>query len=286
MRRVVALLSFVGLAARALAGAEATDRLRLIPPLDAASRARLVRHALDQIEPLSLDFFRAGAWRSSDGTILRYRILEPEAVEPGRTYPLVVFFHGSGSIGNDNRTQLGVYGKSWLTEEVRRRFPAFVLAPQFASRSVQYRKGDASGDLRSEPTAQLRAAMELVDTIAGAKPIDTSRIYAVGFSMGASSVWNALLLRPERFAAAVAVAGVPNPDAFGAVRATHLLIVHGDRDDENAFAASMNAFRRLDTPNVEFWRYEGRTHEFPIELLVHPELQEWLSRFQRAKDGH
>ena len=48
--------------------------------------------------------------------------------------------------------------------------------------------------------------------------------------MGASTVWNAVGLRPGLFAAAIPVAGVPNPELADAVAQTPLWIVHGNAD--------------------------------------------------------
>ena len=46
--------------------------------------------------------FDAGTFTASDGTVLPYRVLRPSRLQEGRSYPLVVQFHGSGGIGTDN----------------------------------------------------------------------------------------------------------------------------------------------------------------------------------------
>lgn len=40
------------------------------------------------------------------GDTLRYRLLEPETLEPGAKYPLILFLHGAGERGTDNEKQL------------------------------------------------------------------------------------------------------------------------------------------------------------------------------------
>ena len=37
---------------------------------------------------------------------LKYRFLSPQKVEADQTYPLLIFLHGAGERGNDNRRQL------------------------------------------------------------------------------------------------------------------------------------------------------------------------------------
>ena len=43
---------------------------------------------------------------SSQGDSLQYCLLRPEVEKPGEKYPLVLFLHGAGERGNDNRKQL------------------------------------------------------------------------------------------------------------------------------------------------------------------------------------
>src|SRR5262245_15765189 len=40
------------------------------------------------------------------GRKLPYRLLTPAKVEPGKTYPLVLFFHAHGQGGTDNKQQI------------------------------------------------------------------------------------------------------------------------------------------------------------------------------------
>ena len=50
--------------------------------------------------------FKALEFTASSGKTLRYQLLEPGAVEPGRKVPLAIFLHGTGERGSDNRRQL------------------------------------------------------------------------------------------------------------------------------------------------------------------------------------
>ncbi|EPH21257.1 hypothetical protein HMPREF1181_00839 [Bacteroides stercoris CC31F] len=51
---------------------------------------------------------------SSQGDSLQYCLLRPEVEKPGEKYPLVLFLHGAGERGNDNRKQLKHGGKCGL----------------------------------------------------------------------------------------------------------------------------------------------------------------------------
>ena len=53
---------------------------------------------------------------SDRGDTLRYRLLEPETLEPGAKYPLVLFLHGAGERGTDNEKQLKHGAQMWLRQ--------------------------------------------------------------------------------------------------------------------------------------------------------------------------
>ena len=211
--------------------------------------------------------YAAGTF-TRDGITMQYRLLSPPHVVAGRRHPLLVIFHGSGAIGTDNTAQLGPLAKSWATAERRAHYPAYVLIPQFSTRSAEYANGS------SHATPALHTALALVEQMKRELPVD--RVYAIGWSMGGSAVWNALALKPGLFSRAAVVAGVPNRDALTQLGDTHLLLVHGDADTENPYAAARAAYEAADPSRVEFWRYEGLAHEFPQDLIATPRLAEWL----------
>jgi predicted peptidase len=228
----------------------------------------------------SVEAFSAERFTGTNGITIGYRLLPPPEVRPGERYPLVLSLHGSGEIGEDNAAQLRPFERSWALPEVRRRFPAYVLVPQFPGRSASYHDDPGDGLRASHADPPLGAAMELVDSMAGKLPIDERRVYVVGFSMGGSTTWNALLLRPGRFAAAVPIAGVP-PDRALAPRlaAANLLLVHGLKDTENppeptrAMAAALEA---AGARRVRLREYDGLGHQVPPEMMAGMEWREWL----------
>ena len=50
--------------------------------------------------------FDAKIFKSAKGKFLNYRIHLPENLDPKKEYPFVLFFHGAGERGNDNKKQL------------------------------------------------------------------------------------------------------------------------------------------------------------------------------------
>ena len=76
------------------------------------------------------DKFAKAEFKNKDGQRLLYRFLKPAALEAGKKYPVVIFFHGAGERGDDNEKTLIHGAKAFATEEFRAKFPCFVVVPQ------------------------------------------------------------------------------------------------------------------------------------------------------------
>ena len=63
--------------------------------------------------------YSAATWKSPTGGAFLYRHASPAKMEKGKKYPLLVFFHGAGGRGNDNKGQLvDAGGMEPLTRQV------------------------------------------------------------------------------------------------------------------------------------------------------------------------
>src|SRR5665213_1560418 len=65
-----------------------------------------------------------------------YRVLLPLNFNPHKKYPLILFLHGSGERGNDNEKQLVHGGSLFLTDSIRKIYPAIVVFPQCPNEST------------------------------------------------------------------------------------------------------------------------------------------------------
>ena len=223
--------------------------------------------------------FAAGEFTGSDDVKLVYRLLSPAPLDPRKRYPLVLVLHGANGVGNDNRKQLGGFNSSWARPEIMRQFPAYILVPQFPNRTATYAYS-ADGLPSSAPGESVDTALELLDHILATEQVDRRRVYVIGVSMGASTAWNALLLRPKVFAAAMPVAGIPPArDTASHFNGTSLLIVHGNRDIVNPIAADRAMYAALQSvpgASVRFREYEGLDHQVPPDMLASNWWREWL----------
>lgn len=256
----------------------------LLAACTAPAGVRIVRDAppLDRTlaAAITADDFSAGRFTASDGTVLPYRLLAPASVQPGRRYPLVVQFHGSAAIGGDNRAQIDrdLAARAWAIPAVRTRHPAFVLVPQFPVRSANY--DDPATPNVAFTGAPLRAALELVDSIAARDAVDAQRIYASGFSMGGSTTMLALLARPDLFAAAMTMGAIaPDRAEAAKLKTTPLLMLHGDADTENPIGSDREmvaAIRAAGGKRAWLREYAGLAHQPPGDAVPGDWWRDWL----------
>ncbi|RBL92417.1 carboxylesterase family protein [Chitinophaga flava] len=212
---------------------------------------------------------------------IKYRLLTPLSVGRNKRYPLVLVLHGSGAVGTDNISQLGILAKMWAMQDIRKDYPAYVVAPQFPERSSNYVMDSIRGMLVSVPGPNTNTVLQLIDSLKQVLSVDTNRIYVIGFSMGASSVYNSIGLRPGLFAAGVAVSGIPDFNHLPVLASTPLWTIHGNADHENPFRTDSLLQQTLRGSRQRFWEADQLGHEIYSELYTTAILPAWLFSQQR-----
>lgn len=235
---------------------------------------------LDAVKAVDTGLFGRGSYAGKDGYRLQYRLLKPAILRPGTRYPLVIVYHGSGAVGTDNTAQLGLLAKLWAAPHIRNRFPAYVLVPQFPERSSNYEPDPARQVLSSHPQRGVETSLQLIDSLKKAGlSIDPKRIYAMGFSMGASTVVNALAMRPHLFAAGIAYAGIPAFADEKKLLHQALWLIHGNADTENPYVSDSLFYREMmgkGAKKLSFWQLDGVAHEVLPQLIVSVLFPDWL----------
>ena len=163
---------------------------------------------------VSVDDFVALSYRDDHGHALPARLFVPRATEPGQKYPLVLFLHGAGGRGTDNRAQLTDQAAPLVFVQPgnQRKWPVFMAAPQCPpdQQWVDMPWGAATGKGKrpAKPTWPLAAAMGLVEQLLRDYPaIDPHRVFVTGMSMGGAGTWDAVVRHPGQWKAAVIVCG-------------------------------------------------------------------------------
>lgn len=187
-------------------------------------------------------------------------------------------YHGSGVIGTDNASQLGLVQKLFASPDNQEKYPSYVLAIQFPTRSSDYKRDTVRNVLYSTSRPCLHAVMKMIDNFKLNPSIDSTRIYAGGFSMGGSTVINSLAARPDLFAAGISITGIPQFDKMHALSKIHIWLIHGMDDTENPIHSD-DQFYRETKRRIRFWKLEGINHNnvFTMQLLGEA-LPAWLFR--------
>jgi predicted peptidase len=194
-------------------------------------------------------------------TKINYRFLKPKKVKSNKKYPLVVIFHGSGAIGTDNLKQLQALPKLWAQPEIRDKYPAYVIAIQFPTRSSNYSLDSSRNVLTSKSEPCLETVFQLIDSLKTDFQIDKKRIYAMGYSMGGSTTINALSLRPDLFAAGISFAGIPQFDTIDVLKNKPMWLIHGNKDTENTIDSDVQFYNELgENSKTLFWELDNTDH--------------------------
>ena len=212
-----------------------------------------------------------------------YRLLKPKNNSNNQKYPLVITFHNSSRIGNDNENQLEPFAKIWLRPEIYNKYQCYVIAPQFSKRSSNYEK-NIDGIQISKPSKDVFALLELIKNVEKEYPnIDKNRVYLIGYSMGASTAQNLLNIAPNKFSATVSVAAIPDFSHLKKLSKKNIWLIHGEKDDENPYMGSLELFNKLFlNKNLIFTTFSNLNHNnIVIPFLITEEIPKWL--FEKHK---
>ena len=184
---------------------------------------------VDDLQPRTFD--------AGGGHTLPYRIFVPAGYDATKKYPLVLFLHGAGGRGTDNRRQITDQAAPlvFIQPANQAKWPVFMVAPQCPpdQQWVAMPWGEASGKGKrpAEPTWPMAAAVALIDTLAAAYPgIDTSRLFVTGMSMGGYGTFDSAARWPKKWKAAVPICGGYDETQIGPFLSLPLWAFHAEDD--------------------------------------------------------
>lgn len=216
-----------------------------------------------------------------DGKKLFYRYHEPKKFESGKKYPLVILLHGAGERGYNNWSQLKHGASNILDFAERNGEEIFFVAGQvpFNGRWVD-RPGQAqSPKAKQVPDAKLPLALALADQLIKDKPVDVARVYVTGLSMGGHGTWQALLTRPDFFAAAIPICGWGDVSQAAKLKDVPIWCFHGDQDPAVAVRCSRDmvaAIKAAGGTKVQYREYPGVGHDSWTATYRDDSVLKWL----------
>ncbi len=231
-----------------------------------------------------LEGFQPFTYTTAAGKTLPYRLYVPAGYDSARSYPLVLFLHGGGSRGDNNRAQItrgSLAGTHiWTRPANQAEFPCFVLAPQCPREEMW---GDPSTE---ELAPNLSIVLEIIGHLQTRYNLDRSRYYITGQSMGAIGTFAMITQRPGIFAAAVPVCGFANLGALRAMEDLPIWVFHGAADSVVTVSTSRSAVWVLKRSgkSPRYTEYEDVGHPSWNYAYREPELLPWLFSQRRGKD--
>jgi predicted esterase len=221
------------------------------------------------------------------GAPYRFRVWLPPHYTPMRSWPVILFLHGSGERGEDNLRQLTV-GLPKVLEAWPWRYPAVVVLPQCPLGE------EWVGPIERQALAALDAAILEFHG-------DRRRLCVTGISMGGSGAWY-LARHPHRFAAVLPVSGeivaeasdpFPNPspevekilqsrDPFATlakrIGATPVWVFHGSDDTVIAVEQSRRMVAALHSAggSVRYDELRGAGHVIWDDVYSSRRVAKWL----------
>ncbi len=233
-------------------------------------------------ENSSIADFEELSYTAENGTTLLYRLRRGS----GDNQPLVIWMHGSGECGTDNRIHItanrGATAFAEYTDD------AYVIAAQYpASYSTPFLEGE-----EEVMVDWLEAYTELIENMAADGEIDENRIYLTGASMGGGLVFRYMTDYPDLFAGVVAMCsrGTINEDLSVLEKVVDLPIwlFHADSDFVNPSQNSKEVYDKLvelGSENVKLTIFSdedleelniGFSHAIWTAVLNDMEMMDWL----------
>jgi predicted peptidase len=220
----------------------------------------------------NVDGFVARVFRGR-GETMPYRLFIPAGYDKRQKYPLVMWLHGAGGAGTDNRRQIAedqIPGThTWTTAANQAAHPSFVLAPQSPGVWVE--------DLAKFGN-ETRLAIAVLESVKTEFSIDPRRVYVTGQSNGGYGAWNAITFRPELFAAAIPLCGGGDPRRASVLATIPIWAFHGDKDSVIPVQGSRDMIAAITKAggHPRYTEYKGMDHDIWTRAFKEPGLVDWL----------
>lgn len=220
---------------------------------------------------------------SIDGTFFRhkkngqeYRLFgKKELLESGEKYPLVVYLHGHNRVLMEENPPWE--GSFFTTEKNFSERPCFIYLPQ-CPKPQSWMKNE-----------NLESALKNMDDIIEHLPIDTNRIYLIGFSMGSHATFETLEKHSDTFAAAVPFGGWGDTGKIRKYKHVPVWLFHGEQDKAISHVKSQEMYEAMQKADfeVKYTKFPEKPHVIIKEVFTKPSLHSWLfshSKQNKKKD--
>ena len=183
-----------------------------------------------------------------------------------KSWPLVLFLHGSGESGSD-LAKVKTHGPPKLVE-TNGPFPFILVSPQSSGRGW-------NPDVLNA----------LLDSVIKRYRVDKDRVYLTGLSMGGYGTWSLAAAHPEKFAALAPICGGGNPADAAKLARLPIWVFHGGKDTTVPLKRSEEMVEALKAAggNPKFTVYPEAGHDSWTATYDNPEFYQWLLAQKRSR---
>ena len=230
----------------------------------------------------NIDGFVARIYKSAGGPWMPYRLFIPAGYDKAKEYPLVIWLHGSGSVGSDNVKQISGPSRlgthTWTTPENQAKHPAFVMAPQFSTGLTW--NSIHGNDL----SVAYQMVVEILESLKTEFRIDPARVYIAGQSMGGYGTWELITRRPDLFAAAIPLCGGGSRERAAAIANMSIWVFHGGSDTTVPVTESRKMIAAIKAAggNPRYTEFKGVGHDVWLHAFKEPDLVDWVFAQRRS----
>lgn len=214
------------------------------------------------------------SYETPDGLTVPYLLYLPKAMEEesGEKRSVILFLHGRG----ESYGPLSIVAK-WGPPRMAARGddpPYVVLSPQ------------CPGESSWTTDEQQKGVLALLDHIVATYPVDESRIYLTGLSMGGYGSWKLAADQPKRFAAVAPVCGKGDPENASKLVDVPIWAWHGTEDRAVPYRHSAEMVEAIEKAGGEKMRLTTLKHighNSWSAAYATPELYQWFDQHRLAR---
>ncbi|MFA7172760.1 MAG: PHB depolymerase family esterase [Kiritimatiellia bacterium] len=232
------------------------------------------------------DQMRFCSYTNETGEVFDYRVSVPQFPAPGQRYPMIVFLHGSGECGTDNKKQIKIGLPALLKSLMMLNQQAVILAPQCQQGNWWVHKLAREADYKAakKPTAAMEITMMHCRNILETQSVDPDRVYITGLSLGGFGAWDAIQRWPDFFAAAVPICGGGDVHQARQLKKMPVWAFHGDADKSVSVDCSrrmVEAIRKAGGRRYRYTEFSGVAHNSWDRAYADQEMVTWLLNQRR-----
>ncbi len=200
----------------------------------------------------------------SGGDERKYTVYIPQGYDGKKTFPVVLFLHGSGESGKYGirAAQVGIGPAIYNNPE---NFPAIAVIPQ-ARQTWSAASDDA------------KAALAALDEVLESLKVDSKRVALTGLSMGGHGAWEIAAAHPERFSAVAPICGGASVELAKSLAAAPVWAVVGDNDREQTVLGMRRMVEAINEAGgkAKLTEYRDVGHNSWDRAYNNPILIDWL----------